>query len=47
MGAAATGVQQIGAVVSITGSAFGMSPIVPTVLTYVKEVGTLPLVRVR
>jgi hypothetical protein len=36
MGAAATGVQQIGLVVSMTGSAFGMGIILPTLLTYVK-----------
>src|SRR3954447_2509611 len=40
-GAAATGAQQMGALVSMIGRAFGMSIMLPTFLTNVKDVGTL------
>lgn len=41
IGEADTGAQQMGAVISITGNVLGMTWILPTVLTYVEEVGTL------
>jgi len=41
MGAADTGAQQIGALTSRTGRAFGMTTILRSPLTYVEEVGNL------
>ena len=41
IGPAATGAQHTGAEISIIGSAFGIRPILPDALTYIKKVGML------